>query len=424
MKKITPPLFLLVLAGFAAAADWPQWRGPNRDDVSKETGLLQSWPKEGPKLLWTFRNAGEGYSAPVIIGDMMYCMGADSQNETIYALDLRTQMKKWSTPINPRKTLDRGDGPRGATAADGDLLYGLSSQGVLICVKASNGDKSWSVDCHKDLGGDMQSGWGYSESPLVDGDQVVCTPGGKNGTMAALNKKTGEVIWRSKDWTDKAAYASIVAADLRGVHQYVQMTGDNVAGVDAKTGNLLWKFPRKGPTAAIPTPIVSGDFVFVSSGYGAGCNLIKITKDGDTFKADGVYDDKDIINHHGGVVLVDGYLYSYSDKGGWVCKELLTGKVQWSKDKKDTKIGKGSLTCADGCLYCYSEDEGTCVLVQASPEGWKEKGRFTVPETSKNHGKQNGGKFWTHPVVANGKLYLRDQDLIWCYDVKAGMASR
>ena len=191
------------------------------------------------------------------------------------------------------------------------------------------------------------SGWGYSESPLVDGDQVVCTPGGKNGTMAAFNKKTGDLIWRSKDWTDKAAYSSTVAADIGGVHQYVQMTGDSVGGVDAKDGKLLWKYERNGPTAAIPTPIVSGDYVFVTSGYGAGCNLIKVTKDGDKFKAEEVYSDKDMTNHHGGVVLVDGDIYGYSrQQGRWLCKDMkIAARCCGRQAKDETKLGKGSLTC-------------------------------------------------------------------------------
>ena len=354
---------------------------------------------------------------------MLYCMGADDKTEFIYAVDLKNQNKKWSTPIGPRKGLDHGDGPRGAPTVDGDLVFGIGSQGNLICVKADTGEKVWEKGLKSDLGGDMMSGWGYSESPLVDGDQVVCTPGGKNGTMAALNKKNGDLIWRSKDWTDRAAYSSIVAADIGGVHQYVQMTGDSVGGVDAKDGKLLWKYERKGPTAAIPTPVVSGDYVFVSSGYGAGCNLIHVTKDGDKFTATEVYSDKDMINHHGGVVLVDGDIYGYSDSGKWLCKDMKSGKVLWSKSGGDAKIGKGSLTVADGHLYCYSEDKGTVVLAKASPEGWTETGRLELPEKSKVHG-EKGGKFWTHPVVANGKLYIRDEDLIFCYDVKTGMASR
>jgi outer membrane protein assembly factor BamB len=237
------------------------------------------------------------------------------------------------------------------------------------------------------------------------------------------------VLWRSKEFTDKAAYSSLVPAEIGGVRQYVLMTGDSVAAVDAKDGKRLWQFPRKGPVAAIPTPIVAENYVFVTSGYSAGCNLLKVTKDGDKFNCEEVYhEDKGkllLSNHHGGAVLVDGYVYGFSDgehKRGparWLCQELKTGKVVWPKDADDGKpgkdesnLGKGSLTCADGRLYCYSENEGTVVLAEVSPEGWKEKGRFTIPEPQKK------GSIWPHPVVANGKLYLRDQGLIFCYDVK------
>ncbi len=425
MKKLMLPLFGLALAGFASAADWPQWRGPNRDDVSKETGLLQSWTKDEPKLLWTYKDAGIGYTAPAIIGDTLYSMGADDKTEYIYALDMNSQSKKWNTPVGPRNGLDHGDGPRGAPTVDGDLVYGIGSQGDLICVKAGSGEQVWFKELKgKDLGGEMQSGWGYSESPLIDGDLVVCTPGGKKGTLAAFNKKTGDLVWRSTDWTDKAAYSSVVPADIGGVHQYVQMTGDSVAGVDAKDGKLLWHYDRKGPTAAIPTPVVSGDLVFATSGYGAGCNCIKVTNDNGKFKAEEVYADKDMTNHHGGVVLVDGDIYGYSDnKGRWLCKEMKTGKVLWSKSGNDAKLGKGALTVADDRMYCYSEDTGDVALVKVAPDGWEETGRLVLPEKSKNHG-EKGGKFWTHPVVANGRLYIRDENLIFCFDVKGGAASR
>jgi outer membrane protein assembly factor BamB len=425
MKKLPfVALCGLILTGFAVAADWPQWRGPDRTDVSKETGLLQTWPKDGPKLLWTFRDAGEGYSAPAIVGETLYCMGAGEKTDDIYAIDLKTQAKKWSTPVGPRLNLDRGDGPRGTPFVDGDLVFGLGSQGNLICVKASSGEKVWLKELQgKDIGGAVPH-WGFGESPLVDGDQIVCTPGGANGAMAAFNKQNGDVIWRSKEWTDGAAYSSIMPAEFGGVRQYVQMTDKSIVGVAAKDGALLWRFPRQAQIT-ISTPIVSGDYVFIASGYKKGDTLIKIAKDGDKFKADEVYSDKDMINHHGGVVLVDGNLYGYSDgKKWWLCKEMISGKVLWPKGKDENKLGKGSLTCADGCFYCYSEDDGTVALVQVSPEGWKEKGRFNVPEKSKTHATKNGGLFWTHPVVSNGKLYLRDKELLWCYDVKGGSASR
>src|SRR5262249_1460965 len=187
---------LLVLTAPALTADWPQWRGPERTDVSKETGLLKSWPKDGPRLLWTFTDAGTGMSGPAIVGDRMYTMGADDKDDHIYALDLKTQKKGWSTPFAPRFVQSWCGGPRRTPTVDGDRVYGLGGQGVLVCVEAATGKKVWSVDLRKDLGGSMQGGWGYSESPLIDGDKLVCSPGGSKGTIAALDKKTGKVRWR------------------------------------------------------------------------------------------------------------------------------------------------------------------------------------------------------------------------------------
>jgi outer membrane protein assembly factor BamB len=265
----------------------------------------------------------------------------------------------------------------------------------------------------RDLGGKMMSGWGYTESPLVDGDVVVCTPGGKQGTLAALEKSTGEVRWRSKEFTDEAGYSSLVVSDVSGIRQYVQRTGASVSGVAAKDGRLLWRVAHAARTAAIPTPIVSDNYVFSTSGYGAGCILIRLTPDGDGITAEQVYANKAMTNHHGGVVKVGDYIYGYSDGGGWTCLEFKTGNVVW---KENRKLGKGSITAADGRLYCYSENDGTVALIEASPEGWKECGRFKIPKQTKLPRKR--GKIWTHPVVANGQLYLRDQDLIFCYQVK------
>jgi outer membrane protein assembly factor BamB len=260
----------------------------------------------------------------------------------------------------------------------------------------------------------MMSGWGYSESPLVDGEKVLCTPGGSRGTLAALDKKTGKVLWRSKDFTDPAAYSSLVVTTIAGIRQYVQMTGQSVAGVAADDGRLLWRFERSSPTAAVPTPIVHDNFVYVSSGYGTGCALLKITpgRNG-TLQCDEVYANKNMINHHGGVVRVGEYLYGYSERAGWVCQTFQTGGVVWQEKKK---LGKGSLTCADDHLYCYGEDDGTVALIKVSPDGWKEDGRLKLPRESTRRSAQ--GRFWTHPVVANGRLYLRDQDLLFCFDVK------
>jgi outer membrane protein assembly factor BamB len=404
-----------LLAGLATASladDWPQWRGPDRSDISRETGLLRNWPSGGPRLLWTFTDAGTGYSGPAVVGDRLYLMGADADNDCLFAVDGRTQRKAWSVPFEPRFHNDYGDGPRGTPTVDGNRVYGLGGGGVLACVEAATGRKLWSVDLKKDLGGQMMSGWGYSESPLVDGDQVVCTPGGSRGTLAALDKTTGKLRWRSKDYTDTAGYASVVVATVGGVRHYVQMTGESVAGVAAADGRLLWRVARASPTAAIPTPVVHDNRVYVTSGYDAGCALVELTPNGDGTTAKQVYANHTMVNHHGGVVLVGEQVYGHSARGGWICQELTSGRVTW----KSNKLGKGSLTCADGCLYCYAEDDGTVALVEASPAGWNEKGRFKIPrETSLP---RQSGRIWTHPVVANGRLYLRDQDLLFCYDVR------
>lgn len=415
------PAVLLILPLPARADDWPQWQGPNRDNVSKETGLLRTWPKHGPKLLWKYEQAGAGYSGPAVVGDRLYSLGANDRNEFVFALNVKDGTRLWSTEVAPALRQDKGDGPRGNPTVDGDLLYALGGQGDLVCVETATGKKRWQKSLKKDLGGEMMSGWGYAESPLVDGDKVLCTPGGKQGTLAALDKKTGKVLWRSKGLTDKAAYSSIVVGQVGGVRQYVQLTKDGVVGVAADDGRLLWRYPEPGyRTAVIPTPIFHDGYVFATAGYGAGCDLIHLVPSGGGAKAEKVYANKNLVNHHGGVVLVGEHLYGYSDGRGWVCLDFQTGKVVWD-DKKD--LGKGSLTCADGQLYCYAEDSGTLALVEASPAGWKENGRFPIPEKSTIR-KRGGTKFWTHPVVANGRLYLRDQDLLFCFDVKDHGASQ
>jgi outer membrane protein assembly factor BamB len=412
---------LLLLAAAAAAADWPQWRGPHRDDVSGDTGLLKAWPTGGPKLVWTSQEAGIGYSGPAVVGDRLYTLGGDETDDYALALDTHTGKKIWATPLGPymttRTSITYGSGPRSTPTVDGAFLYVLSSAGQLACLKAEDGAKVWSVDLVKDLGGDRPN-WNYSESPLVDGDQVVCTPGGSRGTMAALDKKTGKVLWRSSELTDPAGYSSLVLDEVGGVRQYVQLTMQGVAGVAAKDGKLLWHFlnPRYR-VAVIPTPVVHDNYVYAVAGYRAGPVLLELTANGGHFQAQQLYDDAAqavMDNKHGGVVRVGDYVYGWSDKGNqWVCQELKTGKKVWGSKA----LGRGSITCADGCLYCYSEDKGTLVLVPASPDGWKETGRFTIPRHTQR--REFNNNIWTHPVVANGRLYLRDQELIFCYDVQA-----
>ena len=393
------------------AGDWPQWRGPNRDDLSTETGLLKEWPEGGPPLVWKAEGLGGGYNTPSFAAGRIYGLGYRGEDEVAWALDATTGKEIWHIRTGGAdRSIGYPEGPRCTPTVDGDRLYLLGPSGDLFCLESATGKEVWHKDLPKDFGGVMMSGWGYSESTLVDGDQVVCTPGGSQGTIVALNKKSGELLWQTKDLTDKSAYASLIPATIGGVKQYIQLTSASVVGVGV-SGRLLWRADRPGRTAVIPTPIYHDNLVYVTSGYGVGCNAFQITSAGGEFKAETAYANKVMVNHHGGVVLVDQHLYGYSDGKGWVCQDFKTGVEVWSEKNK---LDKGSLTYADGHLYLRSEGgKGTVVLIEASPSGYKETGRFNQPERSDKNS-------WPHPVITNGRLYLRDQDKLFCYNVKGG----
>ena len=409
--KLALPLLLAATVPLFAA-DWPQFRGPERTNVSKEMGLLATWPKDGPKLLWTFENAGIGFAGPAVVGDRLYTLGSRGGSEYVMAIDTKTGKELWATRHGPHFTNAWGDGPRSTPTVDGDVLYALGAHGDLTCLDTATGKQRWRLSLVKDLGGTVPT-WGYSESPLVDGDQLIVTPGGNQGALAAIDKKSGKVIWRSKELDHGAAYSSAMPAVVGGIRFYIQMTDSAVVGVAARDGKLFWQTDLAvNGTAVCPTPIVAGDQVYVTSGYGAGCGLLKLTAEQGMVKAETIYDNKVMTNHHGGVVKVGEHIYGFSDDGGWTCQEFSTGRRSWNRGK----LGKGSLTAADGKLYLYAENDGVCVLIDVNPKAWTEVGRFTIPRETKIERK--AGKIWTHPVVANGKLYLRDQDLIFCFDVK------
>lgn len=425
-KTLVPLLSAFVLlatahAGDVASNDWPQFRGPNRDDVSTETGLLKQWPADGPTLAWKAEGIGRGYSSVSVAGGKIFTMGDKEGASHVYALDLNGKIV-WDAKVG--KPGGNYDGTRSTPTVDGNFVYALGQFADLVCLNAADGKEVWRKNLETDFGGKMMSGWNFTESVLIDGKQLICTPGGQNGTMIALDKTNGSKIWQSAEITDKAAYSSAIAADIGGVHQYIQLTGNaqtkkngvktvdgtgHVFGVDAKTGKLLWQADRSGGTAVIPTPIYFDNHVFVTSGYGAGCSCFKITAEGGAFSAKEVYSNKEMTDHHGGVLRVGENLYGHSDNGGWKCMEMKTGKVLW----KNPGVGKGSLTFADGHLYLRSEaGSGRIALVEASPEAYKQTGEFNQP----NRAKENS---WPHPVVSGGKLYIRDQDILLCYDIKA-----
>jgi outer membrane protein assembly factor BamB len=415
--KITRSSALLGLLGLGtalvslSAADWAQWRGPHRDSLCQETGLLQEWPDGGPPLVWKTTDLGGGYTTPSFAHGLIYGMGYIGNDEVVWALDETTGQPRWKTRIGPAyKDMGYAQGPRCTPTIAGNLAFTLSAGGVLSCLEARSGKLLWQQDLAKKFGGKMMSNWGYSESPLVDGNQVVCTPGGPKGSVAAFDKRTGKLRWQSKGITDKASYASLVVANWGGVRQYVQISDRSVYAVAAQDGRLLWRADRKGRTAVVPTPIVSGNLVYVSSGYGVGCNCFEISHLGGKFSAQQRYANKVMVNHHGGVVLVDGHLYGYSDGKGWVCQDLKSGKMIWNEKKK---LGKGAILYADGRLYLrYEGSRGTVALIECTPKGYVEKGRFDQPDRAKE-------RSWPHPVIHNGRLYIRDQGLLLAYDVKA-----
>ena len=399
----------LTLTLSSEAADWPQWQGPDRDNVSKEKGLLKKWPEGGPTRVWLNRDAGLGYGGFAVADGRLYTMGAKANTEFLLALDANTGKELWRADIGELLKNDWGNGPRGTPSVDGDRIYTISGQGNIVCASARDGKIIWRKTM-QELGGTVP-GWGYTESPLVEGNSLYCTPGGEKGTLASLDKMTGKVNWQSKDFTVKAHYSSIIAADHNGTRQLIQLTERNLVGVDSKNGNVLWKADWNGRTAVIPTPIFHNGYVYATSGYGTGCKLVKI---GPGNKVEEIYDNKVMKNHHGGVALVDGHVYGYSDGVGWTCQNFLSGEEVWASEK----LGKGAMSVADGMLYCLEEDTGTVVLAEASPKGWNEQGRFKLaPQTQQ---RSNRGKIWTHPVIADGKLYLRDQELLFCFDVSGG----
>jgi outer membrane protein assembly factor BamB len=400
----------LALISSTVASDWPTWRGADRAGLSQESGLLKSWPAAGPKQVWLYRNAGEGYSGPAIFEGKLYIMGTRNDNESLLALKADTGEELWQTGFVPIFRERRGNGPRSTPTIDveGRHIYAISSHGKLVCASLADGKVVWQQS-FTDLGG-KRPNWGFSESPLIDGDKVICTPGGSQGALAAFDKRTGKLLWRSASFSDDAQYSSIVPADIHGVRQYIQLTQPSLVGINATDGKLLWKSPWSGRTAVIPTPIVSKDYVYITSGYGAGCKLVKVYPNNSVTD---VYENKVMKNHHGGVVKIGNYIYGHSDQVGWVCQNFMTGEEVWS----DKKLGKGAVAAADGMLYCVDESNGTVALVTASPKGWSEQGRFKLSPQSTT--RPSEGRIWTHPVIANGKLYLRDQELVFCYDVSA-----
>jgi outer membrane protein assembly factor BamB len=409
------------LSTFAAGAarDWPQWRGPNRDAVAGETGLLTQWGPAGPPLIFQAAGLGSGFSSVALVGERIYTMGDYGGAQTVVALGRSDGKVAWRTRVGPVWEDEYG-GPRGTPTLDADRLYAVGTEGDLVCLEASTGREVWRKSLVRDFGGQMMSQWKFAESPLVDGDRVIVTPGARSALLMALDKRTGKEIWRTAagdlgpSGRDGAAYSSVVISQGAGVKQYVQLTGRGVVGVRAADGRHLWTYNRIANNVAnIPTPVVRGDHVFTSTGYQTGAALLKLERAGDGVAAREVYflEARTLQNHHGGLVLVGDHLYGGHghNRGFPICVELATGKVAWGGDVRNAGTGSAAVVFADGHLY-FRYQNGTVLLIEATPAGYREKGSFTLPGVTRPS--------WPHPVVADGRLYLREQDALYVYDVR------
>jgi outer membrane protein assembly factor BamB len=421
MKIALKQMAALVLVCWATVAaaradDWPQWRGPNRDGVSHEKGLLGEWPPEGPKVVWHIDDLGDGYSTPAVAEGRLYVIANQGlDDEFIKALAEKDGKLIWSQRIgkvgNPKQQPSY-PGARSTPTVDGKLAFALGSDGDLVCLEIDSGKIRWQKNLRQQLAG-KPGIWAYSESPLIDGDVLVCTPGGSEATMAALDKKTGEVLWKAAmPEGDDAAYASPVVVEMAGVKQYVQLLQKGLVGVDAKTGKLLWRYAR--PTsrfdANIPTPLAADDYIYVASaGTGGGSVKLQPTGEGQ-LKPEEIYFAPQLPTAIGGTVKLGDYLYGTTNQA-LLCVEFSSGKVNW----QERAIGAASLCYADGRLYLHGEN-GEVALVEPSPEGYRQKGRFALPDQSAQ--RKVMGKAWAYPVVANGRLFIRDRDMLWSFDVK------
>ncbi len=408
LSRLTVVSALLMQLPVGTGGDWPGWRGVLRDDVSTETGLLTEWPEGGPKKLWTSTEMGLGYSSFAVVGDTLLTLGADQDEERLLAVDTSTGRIRWATPVGRQLKNKWGDGPRSTPTVIDDRVVALGARGDLICASLSDGAVLWSQSL-KDYGGHIPN-WGYSESPLVDEGRVIVSPGHEEGTVAAFDLETGDLLWQTSDVTQPAHYSSIIAAVHNGQRQYIKLGPESLFGIRAADGTVLWEVPWPGRIAVIPTPLYHDGLVYAAAGYGVGSMLVEVGDNDAQIR----YHNKVMKNHHGGVIRLGDYVYGYSDGPGWVCQNFRTGEMVWNEKRA---LGKGAVSCADGLLYCLEQDTGVCALVRATPDGWEERGRLTLEPQSEQ--RSPSGRIWSHPVIAHGRLYLRDQEILCCYDISA-----
>jgi outer membrane protein assembly factor BamB len=410
-------LHLSLLALFAAcepatSADWPQWRGPDRSNVSAETGLLKEWPKDGPPLAWKADGIGQGVPSVAVAGGKVFTLGYREGQEYLTALNEKDGKPIWSILVGPEaKELPsmRWLSQRTPTV-DGDSVYAFSIRGELICATTKDGKVAWRKDYVKEFGGKSGS-WGYCDYPLVDGDRLICTPGVRDAAIVALDKKTGDVVWKCAVPTSpRGTYGGIVAAKIAGVPQYVHQLETGVVGVGTD-GKLLWQYANFGHQLGnVHTALVRGDEVFASCGWNVGAALLKIKKDGDAFSVSEVYRNKDL--------KFDPWLGSSVRLGEFVhaANGLAIAWKDGSLQENSAKVVptfRITMTAADGQLI-HRTGSGVVTLTEISADGlYTRKGEFKIAQIGMKD------PTWTFPVVANGRLYLRDQDVLSCYDLRA-----
>lgn len=404
-------VFGLMLGADVEAGDWPEWRGPNREGKSAETGLLQTWPSDGPKQVWRIDGVGGGYSTPAVVGDRLYLAANEGlENEYVRALDAKDGSTIWSTRIGKvgaPKQRPSYPGSRAMPTIDDDRVYAVGSNGDLVCLNRKDGKMRWHINFTEAFGSKAPR-WAWAESPLIDGEKLIATPGGSDAAILAVDKMTGKLLWKAKlPQNDEAGYGSPVKATISGVDQYVVFMQKGVVGVDAKTGAFLWQYgaTAESSPANILTPVVYNDHVFTGTNRG-GSGLVRVDLDADP-KVTEIYKKQKLPMHVGGAVLLDGYLYG-TTRSALVCSDFMTGEVAWT----DRSVGAATVGYADGRIYVVG-DEGEIALIDPSPEGYKEVGRFTPG------GRDGGGTSWTYPVIANGRMYVRNLDRLWCFDVSA-----
>ncbi|HON92524.1 MAG: PQQ-like beta-propeller repeat protein [Phycisphaerae bacterium] len=411
MRKNVIRSMLVVTMVFVVAvqaADCPRFRGPAGDGQFFETGLLKQWPQDGPKLVWTVQGLGKGYSSATVAGGTIYVTGMDDQKQgVLFAFNLDGS-PKWKTPYGPEleKQGAAVAGTRATPTVDGDRVYLLTGFAKLVAFDAAKGQVLKTVDLVERFK-PKQAQFGFADSVLVDGNRLICSPGGPDASVVALDKNSGQTLWQTKGLSQTTGYCSARIVEWGGRRLVLTMLGAGVVAVDAETGEVVWQhdYPHRASVQPNP-PLYADGMVFVSSGMGAGSAMLSLAETNPT--AVTIWAEKALDCQMQGTVLIDGCIYgtAQSANKGLVCLDWKTGKVLWNAPE----VKQGTVTSADGMLYVYGVD-GTMRLVKPSRTAYEPVGQFTVSAGTDEH--------WAHPTIANGRLYIRHGDALVVYDLKS-----